>query len=616
MYAIIRDAKQNIQTYSLTGTVGSVSFTQKNVVGNFTVSNKGTNPSTFNLGNASIGQLTGTFHGLNIDRNGWKGLYITPVIHIGNFDIPYPSKRYRIDKADHTNGMVSFTAYDDMELFEKSAGAYIGQNGTPYDWLTLACRTCGVTLGMTQEEVEAMPNGSQPLTLEDLGDIETWRDILYWIGVTLSAFSFINRQGKLELKNFHSQVDDTLPVNVRYDGATYNDTVMTYTGVYVTVNAEGKAKYYAAQQDTGYTLSIGANPFLQGSEAYRKQLAQMIAEGMNQIEYISGKIEVPFAFQYDLGDVLQFPGGNGDLRNKFCLLGYEYTYNGKCKLSGIPDNKKSTSKSDKNIQNLLNNTNSNEFKDYEQNNTKEIQIADQNVVRILSARLASNNPTRALIHLELNLETEANDITESLDVDVEAEQEGQEITASGSVAGSDIFQLVSQKETRGIVTYRVNGYDQALMPTEQWTDGKHVLHLMYVLGLEPGEVTTFEVYMKADGGSIKIPIGNLWFYASGRGLVGDGAWDGLFDIEEEAAQFALAKITFDEARETLTIQAAGPTAIQISDAAQEFAFTDILFDNANETLNITIHTFSFPRVTEDGKTRITEDGKTRITEGE
>ena len=58
MYAEIQEAKENIQGYRITGTVGDVPFSQRNLTGPFTVSNKASNPSTFNLGNASIGQLS------------------------------------------------------------------------------------------------------------------------------------------------------------------------------------------------------------------------------------------------------------------------------------------------------------------------------------------------------------------------------------------------------------------------------------------------------------------------------------------------------------------------------------------------------------------------------
>lgn len=610
MYALIPEAKENIQGYSLSGTVGSVPFSQKNVVGNFTVSNKGTNPSTFNLGNASIGQLTGTLHGLNINRNQWKGLYITPTVQIGQTAVPFPSKRYRIDQAEHINGMVKFTAYDDMERFEAEAGVTTGSSGTPYELLALACQSCNVELGMTQSEVEALPNGIQPLAIDDLGDIETWRDLLYWIGVTLCSFSFINREGKLALKHFHKETDDTMPVNVRYDGATYSDEIITYTGAYVTVTAEEAVRYYAAAEDTGYSLIIGANPFMQGAEAYRQILAENIVEGLGDIEYIAGNIQIPFGFHYDLGDVLLLPGGNGSATNKFCILGYEFTYNGKCRLTGIPGSKKSMSKTDKNIQGLLNTVDKNEFRDYEQKNAGIIEIGDGEEERICSVKLASNNNTKALIHIQVNLEAEADEIADILDVDIQEEEE--EITATAS--GDDIFRLVSGGTTKGIVRYLINSEEVEMKPEEQWLDGKHILHLMYVQPLESGIPVQFDAYLKAEGGTIKIPRGGLWLYGSGRGLVGDGKWDGTFNIQEDAADFSLIEIGIEQAIEGLIIDAQTPTAIIGSDTAAEFTLQELTFENAADLVFVNLYVGKYDLITEAGETFTTEDGIALVTE--
>jgi len=616
MYAYVEEAKQNIQGYSLQGTVGDIPFSRKNVVGNFTVSNKASNPSIFNLGNAAIGQLTGTLHGLNIGRNLWKGKYIVPVVTIGQYQIPYPSKRYRIDEAKHTNGMVSFTAYDDMILFDKMASVSVGSSGTPYDFLSLACRECGVELGMTETQVRNFPNGTQPLVLEELGDIETWRDVLYWVGVTCDAFSRINREGKLELRLFHDTVDDTIPVNVRYDGALYDDDVVTYTGIYVNVSEEKIVKYYAADPDDGYTLTIGSNPFMQGAEAYRKILADNMVSGLSGIEYISGNIEIPFGFHYDLGDVLLFPGGNGSATNKFCIMGYEYTYNGRCKLIGIPQNKKSMSKSDKNIQGLLDNVSKNEYMDYEQKNTQKITIGNNTEERILIAKLASNNTTKALIHLEINLVSKAITITDKVDVDVIAEQDETTgvITASGTAEGSDIFSLVSSKTTKGIVRYLVNSEEAAFKPVEQWLDGNHVLHLMYVLGLYQGITFTFEVYMKAQGGTIEIPRGGLWFYGSGRGLVGDGKWDGNIEIQEDAEDWNLIELTFEPAVDSVRVDTQTPTSIVVSDTVTDFALLELTFENADDLVFVNLYVGKFDLITEAGEAFTTEDGIALVTE--
>ena len=610
MYAEIQEAKENIQGYRITGTVGDVPFSQRNLTGPFTVSNKASNPSTFNLGNASIGQLSGTFSGLNIDRNAWRGKYIEATIEIGENEIPLPAKRYKIDQAEHVNGMVKITAYDDMALFEKAAAVTVGTSGSASDFLEAACQDCGVEFGMTTAQVEALPNGDMPLQIYELGDIETWRDLLYWVGVTLCSFAFINREGKLELRAFHNTTDDTVPANARYDGAVYDDEVVTYTGLYVNVTEEEAVKYYHTDPDNGYTLTIGTNPFLQGGEFHRNQLATGIAEGMAGISYISGKIEVPFGFHYDLGDVLVFPGGAGSATNKFCIMAFEYTYNGRCRLTGIPGDKKSQSKTDKSIQGLINNTSRNETTSYEAKNLKPITIGDGHQVNIFSGILASNKDTKAMIHVEVNLETTANTPADEYEIEVDDE------TMKGTLDLASIWQGITDAATKAEVTYLINSEEANLHPIESYIDGRHVLHLMYILGLKQGIQTYFDILMRATGGTIQIKRGGLWYYALGVGLVGDGKWDGTIKITEEAADFDLTLLGFDAAAETVTVSRQAPEVIPITQAAADFDLIQLTFETAAETVTVTFHNDMEPRITEDGEERITEDGEALYTEGE
>ena len=142
----------------------------------------------------------------------------------------------------------------------------------------------------------------------------------------------------------------------------------------------------------------------------------------------------------------------------------------------------------------------------------------------------------------------------------------------------DIWNAISDTATTGVVRYLINSEEVDLHPTEKWIDGKHVLHLMYILPLEANSMTTFDAYLKALGGTIDIDIGGVWFYASGAGLVGDGKWDGTVNIEDDVADWNLISITG--------------------------------FESVTDEVEITF--VSNKRITEDGDVRITQDGDSRI----
>lgn len=602
MYQLLNYAKGNTQRYSLSGTIGTESFTDDNVIaGSFTIANQCTNSSAFNLGNVTIGKLTATFQGVSIARNRWEGKYIAPTIRIDGNDIPLG--RFKVDEATHNNGFTSVVAYDDMAKFDKAAAVAPGQSDAPYDWLALACRECGVPLGMTRADVEALPNGNQPHVLFEQGDIETWRDVLYWTAVKLCSFCTIDRQGQLVLRTWHNTIDDTLPASARYVASTYGDEVVTYTGINVNVTEEKVVKYYSATLDNGYTYNIGSNPFMQGPEAQRAIYAANILSGLANIEYNACKVAIPFGAHYDLGDVLQFPNGSGSSVNKFCVMGYSWTYYGQCILTGIPQNKCSKSKTDKNVQGLINNTNKNETTSYESKNTSEIVIGDNERKLLIKARITSNKNTKAMIHIEVNLESVANTPTAEYQVDED-----------GIIHLEDIWNDIGEIATKGIVTYLVNAEEDELHPEESWIDGNHVLHLMYILPVQQGVASDFYAYMKSEGGTITIDRGGVWFYALGVGLVGDDKWNGLLTIEEEATDFALIELTFEEVAESITIDTQVPTSIVLSDNASEFGLIDVAFESAEDSVVINMYVGKFGLITEDEEVFVTEDGDVFVTE--
>lgn len=617
MYQIIDAAKLNVQEYTMSGTIDGVAFSgDRNIVsGSCNFQNQCSDTSNFNLGYVYTGIFSATFINLNVNRNDWTGLEIVPIIHIGNINVPVG--HFFVSKADHKAGVVSVTAKDAMEKFKKSAAVSTGMSDTPYNWTMLACQECGVTFGMSELQVREMPNGSLPISLKEMGDIEDWIDVLYWISQTLGGFATINREGYLVYRTYHNTVDDSVPADVRFN-SSYGDEIITYTGLYVVNSADQIAEYHHAATDDGYNVKLGNNPFFQSSKAQRKVYCDNLVNALQNIEYNSCEVSIPFGAHYDLGDVLSFAGGDGDANNKFCVMYLSWTFNGECKIRSIPKPNKSMSKTDKNLQGLLSMIDKNEFQDYEQKNTRKITIGNNTEQRILMAKLASNNTTKALIHLEINLESKAATITDKVDVDVTAEQDETtgDITASGEAEGNDIFSLVSSKTTKGIVRYLVNSEEVEFKPIEQWLDGNHVLHLMFVLALVQGVPATFEVYMKAVGGNIDIQRGGVWFYGSGRGLVGDSKWDGNIEIQEYAPAFNLIEMGVDDAYEELLISTIIPTAIHLSDIATDCNMVELNVDGAEEAITITMHLYSMPRITEYGDKRITEEGDSRYTEGD
>lgn len=604
--------KKPVHRWRIKGTVGNVAFTDENILtGSFHLSNAASGNDDITLGMVNIGELSATFVGLSINRYSWKNKEITVEIGLtkAGGTVEYvPAGKYTITSAEWSADGVSVVAYDNMRLFDKPFFMQLGA-ATAYDLLEFACQECGVTFGMA--DLTGFCNKDLIYPADYGEDIETYRDLIYWVAQTQCAFATIDRTGALVLRRFISSAVDTIDATERYNTSRFADYETHYTGMSIVNTSDGTTQYYSLDPDNGSTINLGSNPLLQRIPSVLEPIIQNMLTEVAQIEYVPFTATMLGGVHYDLGDVLTEAGGIG-AGSSVIITGFDYNFNVGFEMVGVGANPKlasANSKSDKNIQSLLATTNKNEFRDYEQKNTGQIVIGNNEEQRICSVRLASNNQTKALIHIQVNLESEADEITDDIDVDV---VEDEQITATAS--GDDIFRLVSDGTTKGIVRYVINSEEIEMKPQEQWLDGKHILHLMYVQPLEIGVPIQFDAYLKAKDGTITIPKGAVWFYGAGRGLVGDGKWDGTFNIQEDAADFSLIEIGIEQAIEGLIID--NPTLIPItaSDTAQEFTLQELTFENAADLVFVNLYVGKFDLITEAGEAFTTEDGIALVTE--
>lgn len=72
-------------------------------------------------------------------------------------------------------------AYDYMVRFEK-AFTSLESIGNANDFMVLCSTACEVTLAQDRATIEAMPNGTENLSIYSDNDIETYRDVLFYVG--------------------------------------------------------------------------------------------------------------------------------------------------------------------------------------------------------------------------------------------------------------------------------------------------------------------------------------------------------------------------------------------------------------------------------------------------
>ena len=90
-------------------------------------------------------------------------------------------------------------------------------------------------------------------------------------------------------------------------------------------------------------------------------------------------------------------------------------------------------------------------------------------------------------------------------------------------------------------TYELNDEEiTTLYPVETWHSGKHILTLYYpVERVIPYITNTFRVYLRMEGGTGTVDVGDAIASISGQSMAAAAVWDGKITVEETVGMFSL-----------------------------------------------------------------------------
>ena len=255
----------------LLGTINGIPFTGNDVIrGSFEISNRCAEQANMKIGGVYVGQLNMTFVPSfvnKVSKKSYVGSVIIPTIGLYVPDNhaweDIPLGVYTVQSAKISKEGISIEAYDNMKKLDKEwdlSNSYM--SSTPYGFLKLISLECGVELGITKSMVEELPNGVDELYLVEENDIETYRDLLYWLAQTLGCFATIDREGKLTVRKFGLGTAG-LSEDHRDVDAVYSDYKTKWTAITMYDIDKGEDEYYSVNPDDGLTMNLGSNPLLQ-----------------------------------------------------------------------------------------------------------------------------------------------------------------------------------------------------------------------------------------------------------------------------------------------------------------------------------------------------------------
>ena len=541
--AVIQD---NARSYYFEGCITTklgvkYPFANKDIVkGSGYITNQCCGSNEIEIGSVYAAELGITLY-TSIDRYTLEGATITLSFFLEISDGKYeevPLGIFEISEANRTINCLAIKAYDYMLRFDKDFGNKV-TSGTAYDLLALACEECKVELAHTQEEIESWNNAKILLGIYSENDIESWRDVIFYVAQVLGCFATINRFGKLELRKYGNVSVMDIPNTQRFS-SSFSDFVTRYTAINSTNNRTQTAEYYALDPDDGLTMNLGVNPLLQfGLVETRKSILLNVLNDISKIKYVPFDSTTIGNPAFDLGDVITFSGGHADGKQITCITKYVFKVNGKHTLQCVGKNPRlaeAKSKNDKNISGLLNQVEAGKIVVHTFMNASPYTVGSVDT-EVASIEFASNEDTDAQFHASILLNVAAESVTKTGKAKGMITIPASSTTENDKTVEAELdVSLPDDGQAIITVTYIIN--DNVLttyVPIETMHSGRHILNLYYPLsGLEANSYNTFRVRMKISGGSALIDRGQGIYTISGQGLSSNNVWDGRLEFTETA----------------------------------------------------------------------------------
>lgn len=506
----IEQLKEPIQERRLSGTIGNLSFVSDDVLaGSFSITSSAMPTKELKYGYCGITTLSITLFNSfarQIPRQGYKGLVIAPsvALKVGNTWESVPCGIFTVDEATWSEVGVTLTAYDNMAKFDKPITLNTTY-GKAFDLLSLACTACAVDLGITQADIAEMPNGTEQFAVYPENDMETWRDLLYWVAQTLGGFATCDRQGRLVIRQFGNDTEIELGTNHRFTGIQLSDYVTKYTGISIVNILDDTTSYYGATVDDGLTMNLGSNPLMQDTEELKEARMRHILAELLEFQYTPFTCKMIGDIAFDLGDVIHYDGGVA-YEDDCCIMAYNYVFNKDYTAKGFGDNPAlatARSKADKDLAGLKSRTRSNVIEMRTFVNSEEYTLTEDVWQTVVSISFTTIDETTVQFLAEIQLDADSEDMQVEVKYMLDLDE----------------------------ITYH---------PKDSWkVDDKHLLHLMYFLGVDANRVYTWTVSLKVTGGNASIGRDNIRACLSGQGLASVDKWNGRLGLEDVLPLFEI-----------------------------------------------------------------------------
>lgn len=528
--------ESNIELVISDGT-NTITLHDKDIVSeSLSVNWRSSNNKTLSLGTCYASQLN--FSAFRFVETGIEGQYITvtPTLYYnlgGGNEEAIPLGVFRCSEPINYGKTTAYECYDFMLNLDKKITSRF--TGTPFNVLTYICEQCDVVMGNTSQQIGAMVNGSQTLTI-DPNQVANFRDALSYISMVLGGFALFGRDGKLYVRQFHQTADMTL-ARKRRETSSFAGYQTRFAGVKCRFLANQNFypyEYDNPDMDYGVVIDLGDVPIIEGNEQLKHAVLGNIYSAIQSLVYDPCEIEYAGDPSIEAGDMIATPDKFGYTKN-LCLTSVTFKWHatGSALVSegANPEMGRVTTKAKKTAQAIDNSTTQNE---------------------VITATFVNAD----LIAVGSASETEITNIKFTVNKDLTA------------IFGAEI-PLYSDGEGYITITYENNGVDGDSV-VAQIHEGYNLVTLVNHMYYEAGSVIilTLDAQTSAIGSgtapSVTIDQDKIRSYIFAQGIEVEAPWDGIIIIAERvpyvASVMAMYGIT-----ESVSVEAKNPAGASLSE---------------------------------------------------
>lgn len=343
--------KQQVRDTTISGTLTTVNGNVIEInnalisAGSLYITNQCVNGEGFEYGTVFAAELGMTIKS-NIDRyslyDGVIELSYNLLISSGTYET-IPLGKYYISEATRSGEAISIKAYDGMLNLDTPVSEDIF--GTPYELLSVVSTRCNIELGQTEDEIKSLVNG-QAIFNCNKENIETYRDLVAYIGMCTCTFAVVGRDGKLRLAKYQTSSPKKLSAKQRASGK-FSDFTTYYSKAIARMMVSGEYCDYV-KDDTagGLTYDFGDIPIVQGTPETNQAILDNIFTELKTVKNVPCDVTFAGDPAIDLGDLVQNTDIKGEVFTSNVTF-YKWTYHGKHQLKSAGANPKLASRKEK-----------------------------------------------------------------------------------------------------------------------------------------------------------------------------------------------------------------------------------------------------------------------------